>query len=68
MKTTVWCLVVAISVSAVTVASKSNSTGRYKRSICLLIDYMRESTVSIRCARSVVGVVSVFVSRVLHLI
>ena len=46
MKTTVWCLVVAISVSAVTVASKNNSTGRYKQSICLLIDYMRESTVS----------------------
>ena len=66
--TTVWCLVIAISVLAVTESSKRNSTGRYKQSLCLLIDYMREFMASVRCARSVVGVVSAFVSRVLHLI
>ena len=53
--TTVWLLVIAISVLAVTVSSKSNSTGRYKQFTCLLIDYMRESTVSVRCVRSLVG-------------
>ena len=48
MKTTaVWCLVIAISVLAVTESSKRNSTGRYKQSICLLIHYMRESTISV---------------------
>ena len=69
MKTTiVCCLVIAISVLAVTESSKRNSTGRYKQFMYLLIDYMREFMASVRCARSVVGVVSAFVSRVLHLI
>ena len=66
--TTVWCLVIAISVLAVTESSKRISTGRYKQSICLLIDYMREFMAYVRCARSVVGVLLAFVSRVLHLI
>ena len=45
--TTVWCLVIAISVLAFTESSKRNSTGRYKQSICLLINYIRESMVSV---------------------
>ena len=66
--TTVWCLVIAFSVLAVTESSKRNSTGRYKQSICLLNDYMREFMAYVRCARSVVAVVAAFVSRVFYLI
>ena len=66
--TTVWCLVIAISVLAVTESSKRNSTGRYKQFICFLIDYMCEFMASVPCARSVVGAVAAFVSRVFYLI
>ena len=66
--TTVWCLVIAISVLAGTESTKRKSTGRYKQFICLLIDYMCKFMASDRCARSVVGVVAAFVSRVFYLI
>ena len=66
--TTVWCLVIAISVLTVTESSKRHSTGRYKQFICCLIDYMREFVVSVRCARAIVGAVAAFVSRVFYLI
>ena len=65
--TTVWCLVIAFSVLAVTKSSKRNSTGRYKQFTRLLIDYMCEFMASVPCARSVVGAVAAFVSRVLFL-